>query len=152
MLVIINYVELNILSILKINSKSSFFSLWQNNNGVQGQGNSLILDYRADYVSTSPGVNFINILHTIFLYERQFGSFFYVHVTREKLPKQRLFEKFVRKMLMKLIIGQLRGSEEKAHEFYDNNKTKLSIHNAPYQKAVMGRDVNNIVTVEFTFV
>jgi len=102
--------------------------------------------------STSLGVNFINILHTIFLYERQFGSFFYVHVTREKLPKQRLFEKFVRKMLMKLIIGQLRGSEEKAHEFYDNNKTKLSIHNAPYQKAVMGRDVNNIVTVEFTFV
>jgi hypothetical protein len=49
-------------------------------------------------------------------------------------------------------LGLLRGSETKAHEFYDNNKTKLSIHNAPYQKAVMGRDVNNIVTVEFTFV
>jgi len=53
-------------------------------------------------VAIDIGVNFINILHTIFLYERHFGSFFYVHVNREKLPKQRLSEKFVRKMLMKL--------------------------------------------------
>jgi len=30
------------------------------------------------------------------------GNFFYLHVTREKLPKQRSYEKFVRKMLMKL--------------------------------------------------
>ncbi len=29
------------------------------------------------------GVNFINTLRTNFLYERRFGSFFYVQVTRE---------------------------------------------------------------------
>jgi len=51
------------------------------------------------------GVNFINILRTNFLYERLFGSFFYVHVTREKLPKQHLDKKFLIKMLMKLAIG-----------------------------------------------
>jgi len=51
------------------------------------------------------GVNFINILRTNVSYERRFGSFFYVQVTREKLPKQCLYEKFVRKMLMKLTIG-----------------------------------------------
>jgi len=43
------------------------------------------------------------------LYEHCFSSFFYVHlhvtVTREKLPKQRSYEKFVRKMLMKLTKG-----------------------------------------------
>jgi len=42
----------------------------------------------------SSGVNFINILSTNFLYERHFGSFFYVHVTREKLPKLRFLQKF----------------------------------------------------------
>ncbi len=45
---------------------------------------------------------FINILHTIFLYERSFGSFFHVNVTKEKLPKWRLYKKVVHKMLMKL--------------------------------------------------
>jgi len=47
------------------------------------------------------GVNFIYLLE-IFLYKCHFGSFFYVHVTREKLPKQCSYEKFARKMLMKL--------------------------------------------------
>ncbi len=42
------------------------------------------------------------ILCSNFSNEHHFGSFFYVHVTREKLPKQRLYEKFARKMLMKL--------------------------------------------------
>jgi hypothetical protein len=51
------------------------------------------------------GVNFINILRTNFLYECCFGSFFYVHVTREKLPKQRSYKKFVHKMMMKLTTG-----------------------------------------------
>jgi len=51
---------------------------------------------------STPGVNYINILRSNFLYERLFSSFFYVHVTREKLPKQRSYEKFVCKMLMKL--------------------------------------------------
>ncbi len=42
-------------------------------------------DFPIEMVSTRlPGVNFINILHTSFLYEHHFGSFFYVHVTREK--------------------------------------------------------------------
>ncbi len=38
----------------------------------------------------------------IFLYKSLFGSFFYLYVTREKLPKRCLHEKFARKMLMKL--------------------------------------------------
>jgi len=40
-----------------------------------------------------------------FLYKRCFVSFFYVHVTREKLMKQHLYEKIVHKMLMKLNTG-----------------------------------------------
>jgi len=52
-----------------------------------------------------PGVNFINILCTNFLYECCFGSFFYIHVTREKLPKRHLYKKFVRKILMKFKVG-----------------------------------------------
>jgi len=40
---------------------------------------------------------YIQIFHSA----RCFGSFCYEHVTREKLPKQRLYEKFIRKMLMK---------------------------------------------------
>jgi hypothetical protein len=51
------------------------------------------------------GVNFINILCTNFLNECLFRSFFYVHVTREKLPKQCLYKKFVRYMMMKLTTG-----------------------------------------------
>jgi len=43
-------------------------------------------------------VNFINILRTNFLYECRFGSFFYVHVTREKLPKRCSYEKFACKI------------------------------------------------------
>jgi len=44
------------------------------------------------------GVNFINILRTNVV----FSSFFYVHVSIEKLSKQHSNEKFVHKMLMKL--------------------------------------------------
>ncbi len=51
------------------------------------------------------GVNFTNILSTHFSYERCFGSFFYVYVTRGKLPKRHTHEKFVRNMLMKLMAG-----------------------------------------------
>jgi hypothetical protein len=56
-------------------------------------------------VKLTTGVNFINILHKKFLYECRFGSFFYVHVTSEKLPKQHSYKKFVRKMLIKLTTG-----------------------------------------------
>jgi hypothetical protein len=58
--------------------------------------------WNGDLILQTPGVNSINILCTYFLYEHRFGSFLYVHVTREKLAKQRSFEKCVRKMLMKL--------------------------------------------------
>ncbi len=51
------------------------------------------------------GVNFINILRKKFSYENCFGNFLYVHVTGEKVPKQRLYEKFECKMLMKLTVG-----------------------------------------------
>jgi len=50
-------------------------------------------------------VNFINILCANFLYECCLGSFFYIHVTREKLLKQCWYKKFVRKMLMQLTLG-----------------------------------------------
>jgi len=39
------------------------------------------------------GVNFIKILRTNFLYEGRSGRFFYVHVTREKLPKHHFVQK-----------------------------------------------------------
>jgi len=48
---------------------------------------------------------YVRIFRTNFLYEHCLGSFFYVHVAREKLPKQGSYEKFVRKMLMKLTTG-----------------------------------------------
>jgi len=54
------------------------------------------------------GVNCINIVHKIFSYKRCLCSFFYVHVTRVKLPKQLSYEKFVGKMLMKLTTGEER--------------------------------------------
>jgi hypothetical protein len=39
-------------------------------------------------------------------YKCHFDSFFYVHATREKLPKQRSYKKFVPIMLMKLTAGR----------------------------------------------
>ena len=54
------------------------------------------------FIAMPPGVNFINIKHTNFSYKRRFGSFYYAHVTREKLPKRHSYEKFVRILLMKL--------------------------------------------------
>jgi hypothetical protein len=44
----------------------------------------------------TPVVNFNNIKRTNFLYKRRFSSFYYVHVTRKKLPKWRSYKKFVR--------------------------------------------------------
>jgi len=45
------------------------------------------------------------IFRTNFPYEHCFDSFFHLHVTREKLPKQCLYKKFVWKMLMKLTLA-----------------------------------------------
>jgi len=49
--------------------------------------------------SMQPVVNFINILRTCFFV---WTLFFYVHVTRKKLPKRHLYEKFACLTLMKL--------------------------------------------------
>jgi hypothetical protein len=46
------------------------------------------------------GVNFISVKNTNFLYKHHFGSFYYVHVTKVKLLKQRSYEKFVCLTLM----------------------------------------------------
>ncbi len=51
------------------------------------------------------GVNFINVKCTKILYERCFGSFYYTHVTREKLPKRCAYKKFVCLTLMKLTLA-----------------------------------------------
>jgi len=57
-------------------------------------------------VKLTPAINFINIIHTNFWYERRSGSLFYLHVTREKLPKQCSYEKCAQKtLLMKLTPG-----------------------------------------------
>ncbi len=54
---------------------------------------------------TTPGVNVINILRTNFLYANHFGSFFYIQVTREKLPKHYSHKKFELLTLMKLTVA-----------------------------------------------
>ncbi len=58
-----------------------------------------------DDPSRNPGVNFINIKCTNFSYEHRFGTFYYIHVTRKKLPKQCSNEKFAHLTLMKLTPG-----------------------------------------------
>jgi len=78
-----------------------------NNDGGPGyvdQGEDPLLR-EGEVLSIHAGVNFINVLRKHFSYERHFGSFLYVHVTREKLPKQRSYEKFLQKLLMKLTTG-----------------------------------------------
>jgi len=50
-----------------------------------------------------PGVNFINVKWAPFSYKCHFGSFFYIHVTRKKLPKWRSYEKLAHLTLMKLM-------------------------------------------------
>ncbi len=41
----------------------------------------------------TPAVNFINIMFVCFLYERRFGSFFYVRVTRKKAAETTFVQK-----------------------------------------------------------
>ncbi len=76
----------------------------------------------------SAGVNLINVPRAHFLYECHFGSFFYVHVIREKLPKQFLYQKFVRITLMKLTAGginNLRADLQKTSWLSKKMKLKL---------------------------
>ncbi len=68
-------------------------------------GSAQIKAVREMLMKSTPGVNFINVKPTNFLYKRHFGSFYYVHVTRKKLPKQRSYEKFMHLTLMKLTAG-----------------------------------------------
>jgi len=75
------------------------------------------------YTLRSLGVNFINVLGTNFSYEHCFSSFFYVHVTREKLLKQRSYEKFASKMLTKLTPDW----PTKLRKYYAINLTKYKI-------------------------
>jgi len=79
-----------------------------------------------------PVVNFINILRVNFLYKSLFSSFFYLQVTREKLPKRRVYEKFARKMLMKLTPGQ------QLVDFYSTIPLFLCSTFDPHQKNVFG--------------
>ncbi len=72
--------------------------------------------------------NFIDILQTNFSYERCFGSFFYVHVTSKKLPKQHLYEKFVLKMLMKLTTGVPFYQHFTSSFFFSNHSIKKYKH------------------------
>jgi len=51
------------------------------------------------------GVNFSNVRRTNFSYKHRFSSFYYLHVTRNKLPKWRSYKKFARLTLMKLTPG-----------------------------------------------
>jgi len=86
------------LDISKIYSK--FIKVYKNKDKNRVPQN---LDFRIfDWPVNWPIVNFINILRANFLYKSLFGSYFYLFVTREKLPKRRSYEKFARKMLMKL--------------------------------------------------
>ncbi len=58
-----------------------------------------------------PGVNFINILHTRFLYESLFSSFSLVHFGFDESTKALSYEKCVRKTLMKLTPALFRGRD-----------------------------------------
>jgi len=60
-------------------------------------------------MKSSPVVNFINVKCANFTYESLFGSFLYLHGTREKLPKRCLYIKSARKTLMKSTPGVILG-------------------------------------------
>ncbi len=62
--------------------------------------------FKKDF-KTYLGVNFINVKRTNFLYKCHFGTFYYIHVTRKKLPKWRSYKKITRLTLMKLTTGLL---------------------------------------------
>jgi len=65
----------------------------------------LRLKYISRTIFVAAGVNFININQH---YRYKFfirTSFFYVHVTRKKLPKRHWYEKTAQKTLMKLTAG-----------------------------------------------
>jgi len=65
-------------------------------------------------------------ISSTFYVQTLFQQFFYVHVTSKKLPKQRSYKKFMRKMLMKLTAGVNFIHVVRTHflyEFLDKAKT-----------------------------
>jgi len=83
---------------------------------------------------TPPVVNFINIKRTNFSYKLHFGSFYYLHVTRKKLPKQCLYKKFARITLMKLT-PEAKATQSKAFSRY-RILLSLSVMNKSFFKVV----------------
>jgi len=71
--------------------------------------------------TNAPVIYFINVLLANFTYECLFGSFFSLHVTREKLLKRCLHKKFVHKMLMKMTPAQ----RVLQNQFHPQNCTQL---------------------------
>jgi len=76
-----------------------------------------VLENITKFLMGKAAVNFINILRANFTYENLFGSFFYLHVTREKLPKRHLYEIFLGKMLIKLAPGGLKSTNKMSSFF-----------------------------------
>ncbi len=70
-----------------------------------------------------PSANFINVKCTNFSLERHFGSFYYVHVTRKKLPKRRSYEKRAHFTLMKLTASEMNEllPSDYYHAYISNN-------------------------------
>ncbi len=62
--------------------------------------------------------NKVSISSTFYIRIFRFSSFFYVHVTREKLPKQSTYEKFARIMLMKLTEGCLQWNPPNRAQYF----------------------------------
>ncbi len=65
---------------------------------------TMVLEFALFFIPVTTANNMwtCSQFHQHFTYKCCFSSFFYIHVTREKLPKWRLYEKFASKMLMKL--------------------------------------------------
>jgi hypothetical protein len=81
----------------------------------------------------------------LFSYEHRFGSFFYVHVTREKLPKRRLYKKIVRKMLMKLTTEQIFSREKESSIIIE----RIEMHFISEWKQIFAHFYNESVFKQF---
>jgi len=81
------------IAVRTVSSISSPFHSFMNGFNRKMQSKSILFENRKKILSS--GVNFINVFRTLFSYECRFGSFFSMYV-------QHLYEKSVRKMLMKL--------------------------------------------------
>ncbi len=62
----------------------------------------------------------------IFCTKALHSALFYVHVTREKLPKRRSYEKGAHKMLMKLTTGVFKGGRGKGLKSQQGKKIDMT--------------------------